>query len=241
MRSLFLGLLLALCAPQTVEPVKELLGPELQSARAVVARMSAKLKGVERLHADFVQEQHTLLMEEPLISRGRLSLRAEPGCLLLELNEPKHVLVRSDATSHQVHYPTQKKAERYLFESNDLAKTLLSVLTVDVGAMEKAFLFTGLKVTEEQRVLELCLRDTKKRQLLSRLWITVDHKTSTLSGVSYVNADGEKTALRFTKLRYVTAESSPEERTRERDVFDRPLPKGTRLTVHAIPVAEGGE
>lgn len=241
MRSLFITLLLALCAPQAENSVKELAGTELQGAREVMARMAVKLKGVKRLHADFVQEQHTLLMDEPLVSRGRLGLRAEPGCLLLELNEPKHVLVRSDATSHQVYYPTQNKAERYLFESNELAKTLLSVLTVDVGTIEKAFLFSGIKITPKERVLELCLRDQKKRQLLSRLWITVDHKTSTLSGVSYVNADGEKTALCFTKLRYVTPRSSPEDRERERDVFDKPLPEGTRLTVHTVPQDEAGE
>ena len=42
--------------------------------------------------------------------------------------------------------------------------------------------------------------------------------------------------LGLTNVRYVTDKSSAEERNKERDVFDRPLPKDVRLVVHTVPV-----
>ena len=233
MRSLFLAFLLFV--PQTTQPKAALDEQALLEARASVTRLAHGLEGVERLHANFVQEQHTLLMDEPIISRGRMSLRAKPGCLLLELKQPKHILLRSDATSHQVYYPAAKKAERYLFESNDLAKTLLSILTVNVAELEKAFVIVGHERGERKETLELRLRDVSKRRLVDHLRIMINPKTSRMSGVSFVNADGEKTVLRLTDLRQVTSESSEQERAKERDVFDRPLPKGVRLVVHSVP------
>lgn len=236
MRSLLL--LLLLCFPQSTDTNAPLGEQALLEARATITRLAHKLEGVERLHANFVQEQHTLLMDEPLISRGRMSLRGKPGCLVLELKEPKHVILRSDATSHQVYYPADKKAERYLFESNDLAKTLLSILTVNVAELEKAFVIVGHERDDKQETLELRLRDVSKRQMVDHLRILIDPKTSLLNGVSFVNADGEKTLLRLTDLRYVTPESPPAERAKERDVFDRPLPDGVRLVTHSVPAKD---
>jgi hypothetical protein len=56
-----------------------------------------------------------------------------------------------------------------------------------------------------------------------------------------VNADGEKTTLRLSHLRRITAASSAEERALEADVFDRPLPKNVRVVVHRVPRRSKGE
>ncbi len=235
MRSLLLPFLLSSVLPFAQAPDEALQGEALEAARATVTQLAKHLEDVERLHGDFVQEQHTLLMDKPLISKGRMSLRGEPGCLLLELKEPKHVLLRSDSTSHQVWYPAEKKAERYLFESNDLAKTLLSILTVDVAQLEKAFVITGHEHGKEEDALVLRLRDESKRRVVDHLRIVIEPKQSTLNGVSFVNSDGEKTVLRLNNVRYVTPESTKEERALERDVFDTPLPEDVRLIVHSVP------
>jgi outer membrane lipoprotein-sorting protein len=227
-------LLLPLLLSGTGVGDQALTGKPLEEARAAISRLAQKLEGVERMHANFIQEQHTMLMAEPLVSKGRLSLRGEPGCLVLELKEPQHAILRSDATSHQVYYPAKKRAERYLFKSNELAKTLLSILTVDVTQIEKVFQITGKGSDELETFLELRLRDEKKRRIVDHLRILISAKSSKLAGVSFVNSDGEKTVLRLSEMRYISQQSTAQERSKEEQAFDVPLPKDVQLVVHSI-------
>jgi outer membrane lipoprotein-sorting protein len=241
----FLALLLGLPCAQDSQPVPaappHLEGRDLADARALIERVAKGLQGVERMHADFTQEQHTALLNKALSSAGRLSLRASPGCLVLELSRPKHAFVRSDTTSHRVYYPADKRAERYQFESNDLAKGLFSIMTARIASIEETFQLTSLKRGAEQSVIELRLRKATKQRILDSLSITVDNKHAGLLGLAFVNADGEKTTLRLSHLRRITAASSAEERALEADVFDRPLPKNVRVVVHRVPRRSKGE
>jgi outer membrane lipoprotein-sorting protein len=241
MRSLLICLPFLLGAFHPGPQQDQLTDTQLAQARLLVEKLAKSLEGVQRLHADFVQEQHSLLMSEPLTSKGRLHLRASPGCLLLELSSPKPAIVRSDSTSHQVYYPEAKKAERYLFASNEIAKTLLSILTADISEIEKAFDLTGLSRGEELTTLELRLRDIKKRKLVDRLSLTLDSKGNGLRQIVFVNAEGERTQMSLSNLRQVRADSPATERKKESEVFDRPLPEGVRLVVHSVPAQASGE
>lgn len=232
--SLFLFALFLLPRSQGAPPIP---AAELQKARALVQRVAKALEGTEEMHGDFVQEQHTLLLDEPLISEGRLHLRSKPGCLVLDLEKPKRVLVRSDERSHQVYYPAEKKAERYLFESNELAKSLLALLSSDITKIESGFDITGFEANETLEVIELRPSDVEKRKLVDKLRLSVSKTKSSLREVSFVNADGERTVLRLSKLEMIKADSPPQEREREGHVFDAPLPKDVRLVVHNVPKA----
>jgi len=232
-------LLLASLLPwQTTEPAA-LEGEALTRARASVERLAEGMRGVERLHADFVQEQHTLLLEEPLVTQGRLHLRKAPGCVVLDVAEPRPSVVRSDERSHQVYHPDRKRAERYLFESNEVAKSLLAVMTADLAAIEEAFRITGHEAGEEGRALVLRPREAQHRRRVDSLRLESGPEGRVLRSVSFVNGEGERTVLRLSKLRRVGPKSSSEERARERDVFDRPLPKDVEVVVHRVPRGDG--
>lgn len=207
----------------------------LKQARALLLRVAEELEGVEQLHGEFVQEQHTLLLDEAIRSEGRLHLRAKPGCLLMELQKPRQVEIRSDAKTHQVYHPAQKKAERYLFESNELAKSLLSILTADLGKIEEGLEVRAFTGGEEQSTIELRPKDPKRRKVVETLSLTVDTKGASLKSVSFSNSDGERTVLSLSKLRKVDGASSAEDRKLESAVFDRPLPEDVKVIVHRVP------
>ncbi len=206
-------------------------GPELEAARAVVESLGKRLEKVERIRADYEQRQTSLLLDEPLISRGRLHLRAEPGCLVLELSEPRAVVIRSDATSHQIYHPDLKRAERYLFESNETAKALLACFTGSVSRIEEAFVFVAIESTDATTTIDVRPRDERIRAFLARLRLTVRKSDAALVGVSYENRDGEEVSMRLSAIEFDPEVAPP-------DVFDRPLPKDVRVIVHRVETAK---
>lgn len=213
-----------------------LTGEELHSARAAVARTAESLEEVTLLRADYVQRQSSLLLAEPVVSKGRMSLRTDPGCLVLELTEPKALLVRSDATSHQIYDPAANRAERYLFESNEVAKALLACFSGELSKLEEVFEFVSIEKGEESTTLGLRPRTKRVRAMIESLRIELRAKDGAVVGIAYDNAEGEEVSMTLSKL-----ELDPEVTEEERGVFDRPLPEGVELLVHRVETKEEDE
>ena len=220
----FLSAPLLLMLMQNTGP-EQLKGEELEAVRQVLTHMSKRLKGIKHLRARYEQRQHSMLLEKPLVSHGRMHLRSKPGCLVLELEQPRRVIVRSDETSHQIYYPEKKRAERYLFESNELTKALLSIFTAKIAAIEDAFVPVSIAVGEEDSILGFRPRDKRVRLSLDRLRLTVRNKDAVLVGVSYSNADGEEVVINLSKV-----ELDPKDQKGSK-VFDRPLPEDVTVVV----------
>lgn len=201
---------------------------ELAAARKLIARASKALEGVLRVDAAFVQTQHSILLDEPLVSNGKLYLRAEPACLVLEFSDPRPVQLRSDATSHRVWERDKRRAERYDFEANDLAVALISIFTADIGKVEEHFRLVELAPGEQLTVLGMVPRAEELAAVLGGLELTVRNADAQVVAASYTNADGEATRLALDEIVH-------HEKGDDLDaVFDAPLPKGVRLEVHRI-------
>jgi hypothetical protein len=206
-------------------------------ARVLLARVAESMREVRELRADYQQEQESILLEEPLLSSGRLHLRAEPGCVVLEILQPRPAVIRSDAKSHQVYHPRTKRAERFLFESNDLAKALLACFSADLARIEELFAVQGFAVdTERGRArIDLLPKSDEVKAALRSLRLELDLATLAPAGIVQTNAEGERLTMRLGSL-----VKNPERAPGEVPIFDRPLPADVQVIERRIPPAKQG-
>jgi hypothetical protein len=217
------------------DPAREL-ESQRTAARAALGRVAKKLEGVRELRADYTQEQHSLLLEEPLVSRGRMHLRAEPGCIVLELDEPRRALIRSDARTHQIYHPERQRAERFLFESNELARALLACFSADLERIEEIFTIAAYAEDAEQRRarVELVPRREEVRAALRALTLELDLEQLLPVRIVQVNSEGEEVRLDLARIVL-----DPERAPGETPIFDRPLPPGVEVVERRVPPPGG--
>jgi len=216
---------------------------DLARAREAIERVAARLEGVAELHADYRQVQESLLLDDPLVSTGRFHLRLDPGCLVLELPEPRPLVIRSDATSHRLWYPRKGRAEVFLFGRNRLTEALLACFTSDLEQLESAFAIASysespvLPPDAEGESAELhtvaTVRLVPRRDdlgaVLAALVLELDLTARVPRAVVQENPEGEMVRYELSDLERVK-EPDPNEPS----VFDRPLPEGTRVVERRV-------
>jgi hypothetical protein len=207
---------------------REISASDLACARAAIARLGEQMEKVDYLRADYRQEQNSLLLSEPLESSGLLRLRADPPCLLLELELPRRVIVRSDATSHRTYWPDEKRAERWVFRSNDLARTLVRCFGPGIARLEESFEIREWIPGETTDVVVCVPRKKEFERFLVELRLVLRRADGWLVEVAHANADGE--AVRF-ELSNMVLEPDPKE---EAPHFAPELPAGVTELVHRV-------
>lgn len=209
-------------------PVESLDREQLAAARAVVERLAKKLEKVKYERAEYEQRRTSLLLAKPLTSSGRIHIRRKPACIVFEVLEPRPIVIRSDSTSHQIYYPEGKRAERYIFESNELARALFACFTADIAEIEKTFSIASFEQRDGLSILGFRPRDKKVHATLTSLLLTVRDENAVVCGVTYVNSDAESVSLVLEKI-----ELDPKN-VKGPDIFDPKLPEGVRLSVQRV-------
>jgi outer membrane lipoprotein-sorting protein len=232
--STFAALLVAALPLWAVQDAPAQQGEMQSAAQATLERIAKGLEDVRELRAEYTQEQASLLLDEPLVSNGILHLRAEPGCIVLEVEKPRAVLIRSDAKTHLVYHPATKRAERFLFESNELAKALLACFTADLGRIESLFRITDYSEDPTTKLAVLSLHPLREevRAAVRSLTLEFDLAAGLPTRIVQVSAEGEELRL---SLRNIVR--NPERPPGETPIFDRPLPKDVEVSERRIPKA----
>lgn len=200
----------------------------LAEARALIERMAASLDGVELVRGDYVQTQESLLLAEPIVSKGSLYVRREPGCMLLEVAEPRSVRIRSDATTHEILHPDLGRAERWVFDSNEATKALLACFSSDVRHLEETFALRSAERAEGCLEIAMEPKGEEVKRLLTELRLTVRLEDARPVRVAHSNPEGEEVRIDVAKLELDPEIEDP------RALFDAPLPEGCRLMVHRV-------
>ena len=218
-----------------------------KAAREALSPITEAMEDVEHLRADFVQFQSSLLLDEPIVSEGRLLLRANPGTLVLAIDGDHPVRVRSDATSHQIHYVEEKRAERYVFERNRVAAALLACVGADMDALEKAFRVMAVdrlaakKAPKDEegapegedlpRRIRISLKPTDEAvaKAIQNLELTVNAETKRVFSIRHTNEDGEEVILRLRDV-----ELDPKDWKERDEAFSRDLPAGTKVKTRSL-------
>lgn len=203
------------------------------AARDALAPVSKRMEQVRHLRARFDQEQESLLLAEPIVSSGRLFLRTDPATVVLLVEGDEPVKIRSDARSHLVYHVSRKRAERFLFERNELAGALLACLSGDMETLERAFDVRACRASNEgpsERVhIVLAPREERLREQLRQLEVLVDPVQATVTRVGYENADGERVTLSLGDV-----ELDPDDWSDPRATFSALLPPDVEVTERRV-------
>lgn len=198
------------------------------AARALLQDLGRALEGVETLRAAFVQTRTSPLLAEPLVSRGTLHLRREPGTILLEFSEPQRTVVRSDATSYLTWYVERKQAERFEFESNELTKAMLRCFSPSISEAEQVFEIVDYQERAGHFELALEPRDEALRRVVGRLVLGVRREDKTPVSLLQIAGDGEEVRLDLASVEKNPKLGDPAA------VFDAALPGDVRLATRKV-------
>lgn len=206
--------------------------------REALAPVAKEMKDVEFVRARFTQAQTLVLLEDPIETEGTLLLRTDPATLVMEIEGERPTRIRSDATTHTVHSVAERRAERWVFERNVIAASMLACLGADEEALSKAFVpasVTELKAdpkTKRPRQVAIALRPKGEqvRRVIEELTITIDPKTRRVVRVAYETPDGDRTSIALSEV-----ELDPEDWKDPAASFSPDLPKGTKLRTRRVP------
>ncbi len=210
----------------------------LARARQAFAGVSKRLEKIVELHAGYVQEQESLLLAEPLVSKGAFHLRLDPGCLVLRLTEPSPAVIRSDAKSHRVYDPAAKRAEVFLFKENRLTKALIACFRADLERVEAIFRIASYAASEVKRegqeaqrlaTVKLIPKTEELTSVMRSLTLAIDLDERLPVRVTQINREGEAVAFSLTnpKLLEEPAENSAV-------LFGQALPTDTHVVERRV-------
>lgn len=172
----------------------------LATAEWTVTDLLSVRSEVVETHASFIQDRHSLLLNEPLRSRGRLHYRA-PGFLLQEIDAPfaSRTVLDGDTLlmwrdGREVSMSLRRSGRVGLY-----ARALRGVLSGRIGDIAGRFRI-DLSGTEERWTLRLTLRDDLSSH---------DGRNGHVASAQpYVEVRGRRE-----KLRRIEVRESPTERT----------------------------
>jgi outer membrane lipoprotein-sorting protein len=199
---------------------------QAEDGRKTLQALADKHRDVRSLQAGYVQERRSALMEKPLVSKGTLFWRREPGCLVFDVTEPRRSRIRLDATSYQVHRPDERQAERFQFASNELARSLFQVFAPEPAKLEEALRLESYEVEEGVGTLRLRPVAERLKAFLGSLSLAVRLADTTLVRVAYTDGEGDEVRIELSDLKRNPAIDP--------SVFEARVPEGTRWIVHEV-------
>jgi len=190
--------------------------------------LSAQLDDIDRragqaqdLSGRFTQEKHTALLKKPLASAGRIRMKG--AVVRWDTESPEPGVLYSDGREIRMYYPKQATVEVYPIDRrlSDLAASPLPRLDI----LRRHFrIERGAEAPRDDKTVELKLTPTDESlaQHVDEVRVTLDVAAACVTKVEMLDADGDRTLIRFTDLRTNTG-------MKEGDL-DLKLPAGTKVS-----------
>lgn len=212
--------------------------PDFQKRLQAIDRDAA---AIDHLTARFVEQKYTALLKRPMVSKGRVRIKATRA--LWETFEPHRTTTLVDDELVRIHYPRRQVVEVYplddrmrqLFVSPvprlAALRNHFSIEPVPLGEVPEAF-------RDEKRFMAIRLapKDETLRGFMERADVVIDTTTACAVRVNMIDADGERTVITFSKI-------ETNKRWDEHSL-DLVFPEGTKivypLTPNARPSNDGG-
>ena len=201
---------------------------DVAGARVWLGKVADALEDVTFTRATYKQTQNLATLLKPRITTGRLYFRREPACLVMHVDPEAALRIRMEETSHLVYRPANKRADRYLFEANHLARAIMRCFTSEIRAVEKTFEIGAFRSLEGTHEIDLVPRDEKARSFLRLLSLRIRAEDATIVSIAYVDAGGDEVRI---DLQAIERAPKPEEM---RPLFDAALPDDVELFERAV-------
>lgn len=190
-------------ADAPVLPVSPPPGLDGQTWQRMIA-IDAKVARIADLTADFEQQKFTPLLKKPMVSSGLV--RAKGDAMFWDTRTPEPTLMRVDGKEVSIYYPQQKTVEIYPIggQLSAVAASPLPRLATLLGlfsfapASAKDF---GLGDDTAHLALRLTPVDESLRTHVSAVIVLIDTDRGFISTFTMVDADGERTVIRFSNVK----------------------------------------
>ncbi len=165
----------------------------------VLRRLEERMSGVRSLTADFIQEKHLIVLEEPLVLTGTIFMQT-PDRFSWVVREPlRYSMVVRDEVVHQWDEDTQQ-VQKTSLSRNPVFKTairqLRDWLSGAYGSMLAEYEITILE--REPISLEFVPRDTSlARGVIDRVTVTFERDEHYIHQIQILEKRGDRTVLTF--------------------------------------------
>jgi outer membrane lipoprotein carrier protein len=154
--------------------------------------------------ADFIQTRHLKVLNQPLVSTGKVWVTRDK--FRWELGQPAQTIVLRQPDQLLIVYPRLKRAEKYPLDAvppgplKDALALLDATLPRDRATMEKNFQL--LSAAETNSILEMTLRPKSEsaRKFISEIVIGFHTNDFTIAATEMKFADGSSLRNDFTKV-----------------------------------------
>ena len=195
--------------------------PADEAAKAALKKLAARMRDVRTLTAKVVQSRRTELLDQPIVSSGRMAYRRDPARLVFQLTEPRKAEIHLDKTSYQVYRPDEKRLERIDFENDDVTSRILMVFEPKADEIGKAFTITGGESRDGWIDVRLDSSDERFRKRMRKIVLTVAEADGALRRIAYTDAEGDDVQFDLSEVAI-----NPE---LPAETFALKTPEGTRI------------
>ena len=167
--------------------------------KEVLSRLEDRISGVQTLKADFIQEKHLVVLEEPLVLKGTIFMQT-PDHFSWIVREPlRYSMVIRGEVVHQWDEDTQR-IQKMSLSKNPVFKTAIRQmrdwLSGAYGSMLGEYEVTVLD--REPISLEFVPRDTAlAREVIDRVMVVFDRDEHYIRQIQILEKRGDRTVLTF--------------------------------------------
>lgn len=153
---------------------------------------------------DFIQTRHLTVLNQPLVSAGKVWVRR--GEFRWEVGQPAQTIVLRTPDELLLIYPRLKRAEKYPLGAvpagpmKDALALLDASLPRDRASMEEHFSLQSATATNAELRLTLQPRSAAARQFMSEVIIGFHTNTYVIASTEMRFADGSRLENRFTNV-----------------------------------------
>jgi outer membrane lipoprotein carrier protein len=165
----------------------------------VLARLEDRISGLRTLRADFVQEKHLAVLDEPLVLSGTLSMQ-KPDRFSWIVKEPlRYSMVIVGEVAHQWDEDT-RRVEKIPLSGNPVFKTAIRQLRGWLSGAYRSMLgeYELAILDREPITLEFVPRETAlAREVIERVTVTFERDERYIRRIEILERRGDRTLLSF--------------------------------------------
>lgn len=187
---------------------------------SILKEMDKRQKEIKDLQANFSQEKVLELLEEKLISQGRMKYK-KPDRMSWEYFEPDPLLMIIKGQRMWLYYPDMKVAEKYNLEKSGETLGLFTGFGKSMDYLKKNYQIRLLEEKKDFCSLELIPRKEEELRYVSRIVLWIDTKEYWPIKTKIFEPNGDTTLIEFKNIEINTEIPDSE--------FEFQVPKGVEV------------
>ncbi len=180
----------------TILTLPEVLFAETSEQKALDA-IQNQYEKVATFEADFTQQSYTKMMDQTQSVKGKVQIK-KPGKMRWVYGAPETQILISNKKTLWLYVPDEEQVTKIPIESIYSSNTPALFLA---GKGKLTHAFNVERVNEENRNIVVALVPKNEEQGLARLTLLADKKNFQITGSTVYDKLGNKTEIRFTRIR----------------------------------------